>query len=91
MFNQKSCTLHNFGDDDDLENNNFVIRTVVLLSLVHLSSNNHLPSVFNIQKDHLHQNSNPRHFCRVVAFVPVISSLKQTMLVLFTFYQHEFP
>jgi hypothetical protein len=68
------------------------IRTVVLSSLVHLSLNNLLLQlVFNIHKNHLHQNSNPGHFFRLVAFVPKIFSLKQKISVISIFCYHLFP
>jgi hypothetical protein len=42
--------------------------------------------VFPRYRKYLYRNSNPGQFLRVVAFVPVISTLKQTTLVLAPFF-----
>jgi hypothetical protein len=67
-----------FGVNIVPERNNDGITTVLLSSLVHLSLNSNLPHLdFKIQKNHLHQNSKPEHYFRVVAFVSAVSSPKE--------------
>jgi hypothetical protein len=73
MLNLNSCPNKKFGEIvSSPERNN------VDITIFHSFSNHHLlQSVLSIQKNHLHQNANPEHFFRIVAFIPAISFLKK--------------
>jgi hypothetical protein len=69
--------LHNFREQS-ARKEQFGIRSVALSSLVHLSSNNHLPQLFSTDRETILTRNRSKDTLFVdVAFVPVISSPEQ--------------